>query len=134
MNIVAIWDRPVADPRYGSTFLLLGDGRFITLTPSKEFIGTDTKGERRYRDTGLPEYASAFNTDDRFTFSKAVRFMLHFGGRLLWKDKSLIELSGKWCTCDESGEMIWKDDNACTCGIKKNHGHCPGCGGVQQVG
>jgi len=84
MKIIAIWERPVANPRYGSIFILLDDGRFLTVTHERFSDGKFANGGERWVETGNPEYGPAFNEEDRFDFEKADFFIHHFGGKLLW--------------------------------------------------
>ena len=82
MKIQAVWERPVAHPRYGSTFFLLDTDELIHVCHAREFLGTDAAGKRLYREIGL-EQSPAFNDEDRFDFAKADAWVRHFGGRLL---------------------------------------------------
>ena len=84
MKIIAIWERPNSHPRYGLIFILLDDGRFLTVNHERISDGKNNNGERRRIETGNPEYWSAFNDEDRFDFEKADFFIRHFGGKLLW--------------------------------------------------
>jgi len=86
MKIKAIWERSVAHERYGGAFCLLDDGRLLVVTQEREFDGTDRHGKRIYRETGAPEWSSAFNEDDRFDFEQADYFMRHFGGRVVYRE------------------------------------------------
>lgn len=84
MKILAIWERPQADQRYGRVFCLLDDGQFLSLTHEKEYNGTDKESERIYIETGNPEWGPAFKQEDRFDFQKADYFIKHFGGKLIY--------------------------------------------------
>lgn len=85
MNIIALWERPQADPQYGGTFCLLDDGRLLYLTQAVENDGRNADGSPRYRDTGDPDWSSAFDEDDRFDLRCASYFLHRFGARLLRK-------------------------------------------------
>lgn len=84
MRIVAIWDRQRAAPGSRSSFCLLEDGRFLMISPEQEYQGTDKEDNRIFKDTGRPEYNSAFNDEDRFNFERARFWISHFGGNLLY--------------------------------------------------
>ena len=47
-----------------------------------------------------------------------------------------IVLIGEWCKVEshDSDEIIYAEDNTCSCGIGKHHYHCSICGGVNQIG
>jgi len=88
MNIMAIWERPAANERYGGIFLLAKDGHLIYCAQETEFDGTDKHGNRIYKETGFPDFGNAFEEEDRFDFDKAELYLKHFGGQLIWrKDK-----------------------------------------------
>lgn len=87
MKIVAIWDRQKAAPESKTSFCLLEDGRFLTVAPEKEYQGIDKEDNRIYKDTGRPEYHSAFNDEDKFDFERARFFISHFGATLLYHKK-----------------------------------------------
>lgn len=85
MKIIAIWERPHANPRYGGIFCLCTDGRLLHLSHEKEYDGTDKDGKRKYIETGNPFWGNAFKEEDRFDLIKADYFMRAFGGVLVWK-------------------------------------------------
>ena len=45
-----------------------------------------------------------------------------------------VKLKSTWCKCDDPEFLVYMDDNACLCGIKKHHVHCKNCGRVMQIG
>ncbi len=83
MKVVAIWDRHIPAPKSTTIFCLLDNGEFLELSLDTEYQGTNADGKRLYKETGRPDYGSAFNEDDRFTFEKADKMIRHFGGTLL---------------------------------------------------
>lgn len=90
MKILAIWERPRADEKYGGIFCLLEDGRFLHISQERESDGRDAKGSPRWIDTGNPESGPAFYEEDRFDFKRAHYWMAHFGEKLV-KDFRLKE-------------------------------------------
>lgn len=85
MKILAIWERPKANPKWGGTFCLVETGELLYLTQGREYTGTDAQGDRVYAETGTPEWSPAFHAADRFDFWEADRWLRHFGGRLCWQ-------------------------------------------------
>ena len=84
MRILAIWERPVADPKWGGIFCLTDTAELLHLTQGRNNDGRDSAGNPRYSETGQPEWSHAFNTDP-FDFNKADFFLRHFGGQLVWR-------------------------------------------------
>jgi len=83
MKVAAIWDRHIPAPKSSTVFCLLDNGEFLELSQHTEYQGKNAEGKRFYKDTGRPDYGSAFGEDDRFTFEKADYMIKHFGGTLL---------------------------------------------------
>ncbi len=85
MKIIAIWDRHKVAPGSKSIFCLLDDQRLLFVGLEEEYQGKDKEDNRIYKETGNPEYMSAFKENDRFNFEKAHYFVTHFGATLLKK-------------------------------------------------
>ncbi len=83
MKILAIWERPQANKRYGGIFVLTDDEKFLHLSHDREFAGTDKKGAYVYHESGLPEWGPAFHDEDEFDFDKADFWISNFGGVLV---------------------------------------------------
>ena len=48
---------------------------------------------------------------------------------------SPVRLLYNYCDCgNPSGNTIFAENNACTCGAKKHHWHCADCGKISQIG
>ncbi len=82
MKVLAIWERPQADVRHGGTFFLLDNTRLLHISHTKEYMGTDAEGNRKYKETGLL-ISDAFEHGDQFDFDKAHHFLKYFGGKLV---------------------------------------------------
>ena len=85
MKIKALWDRRKVAPKCRSVFALLEGGRFLNITPDKEYQGTDAEGKRIYKDTGFPDVSPTFKPENRFDLNKADFFIRHYGGELIAK-------------------------------------------------
>lgn len=96
MRIIALWDRRKVAPKSRSVFALLEDGRFLDISPDKEYQGTDANGKRIYKDTGFPDISPAYKEHNHFDFSKADFFIRHFGGELIVEFE---KISGKEERC-----------------------------------
>lgn len=88
MKIIAIWNRPQADEIWGGVFLLCDNKQLLYCQQQREYDGKNANGKNRYIETASPDYSFAFKEEDRFDFHKANFFLRHFGGKLIWKEKS----------------------------------------------
>lgn len=85
MKITALWDRRRVAPKSRTVFALMGDDKFLAITPDTEYQGKDKNEKRIYKDTGFPDISPVFKEENRFDFNKANFFIRHFGGELIVK-------------------------------------------------
>lgn len=65
MKILAIWERPQADPKWGGTFCLLASGELLYVAQGRDFAGTDAVGNRVYTETGIADWSPAFKAKEK---------------------------------------------------------------------